>query len=99
MIPDKHPKEEFVVFGVRWTPGARRIAVYVILATCGGLLLGWDKVAQILSSAPVWAFLAFIAMTCFSPVPAFAANVVYSPEAVRAYALSTHYEQNRGFSQ
>lgn len=100
MIPDNNSDNDhdFVWFGVKWTPGARR-AVYAAIVALGGLWLGWDKVAQLLSSAHVWAIVAFIAMTCFSPVPAQAVSV-HSPEATSHFmCVPSHYGQTKGFSQ
>ena len=95
MIPDKHPNEEFVALGIRWTPGARKLVLYVAIAAfSGGVWLGWDKLAQLLSSAPVWAIIACLGMACLaSPVPAVAANLAQSPEAV--ICLSTDYGTDR----
>ncbi len=99
MIPDKQPNEEFVAFGIRWTPGARKLVLYVAVAAfSGSVWLGWDKLAQLLSSAPVWAIIAFLGIaSTISPVPAFAANLAQSPEAV--FCLSTDYDQTRGIFQ
>ncbi len=99
MIPDKQPNEEFVAFGIRWTPGARKLVLYVAVAAfSGSVWLGWDKLAQLLSSAPVWAIVAVLGIASMtSHVPAYAANNVQAPEAV--FSLSTDYEQTRGIFQ
>lgn len=92
MIPDKHPHEDFVVFGIRWTPGARKTVLWVVFAACGGLWLGWERIAQLLPGLHVWAFIAFLTYTCLSPIPALAVNSVHSPEAASHFmCVTSHY--------
>lgn len=93
--PGKHPKEEFVTFGVRWTPGALKTLLWALLmAAGGGLLSFWDQIATVLSIAPVAAFIAFLAFTVLSP-PAFADMVVSRTDLL----VVVDYETNRGILQ
>ena len=95
---DHDPKEEFLWLGVRWTPGARKVVLWVLLAAAGGGVAGlWQQIGQWLATAPVWAFIAFFTFTLLTPIPAIAADLDGLPSSV--VCLSYDYEMNRGFFQ
>ena len=73
--PGKHPKEESVWLGVRWTPGAVKIVLAVLFGAAGGGLVFWERLTTWLASAPVWAFLAVLSIAAALPYSAEAAGV------------------------
>lgn len=91
-MPDKHPKEEFIAFGVKWTPGARKLVLWAILMAAGGGVVGfWDQIAQMLSSAPVWAFVVLLAFSCIIHTPTASATASPPDDAAPVTLVTVTY--------
>ncbi len=94
--PGKHPKEEFLWLGVRWTPGALKTVLAVLAGAAGSGLVFWDKLAAWLAIAPVWAVVAFLGMAAVLPYSAEAASVSRVSSVV---FVAGDYELTRRFFQ
>lgn len=68
--PDKHPNEEFLWLGVRWTPGGLKAVLWAVVALAGGgVVKFWDQIATALSVAPVVAFIGVFAVSYILAIP------------------------------
>ena len=96
MIPGKHPKEDFIVLGIRWTPGAIRTAVWLVLAAAGGGVLSfWDEISRFLAIVPVWALFAIVTATQITPGPPGWRSENAAVRLERPPVLSLHYDMVR----
>ena len=91
-MPDKqHPDEEFVGLSVKWTPGARKLVLWAVLAAVGGGVVGfWDQIAQVAAILPVLALVGLFAFTVYSS-PAYA-DLSFPQETVFSF---TGYDKPR----
>lgn len=77
MTGDNQHKFE-VTARLAWTKGTLKAVVAAVLAAVGGLWHFWEPLTSWLSSAPVWAFAALLALSC-SPFSVIAAPSTESP--------------------